>query len=243
MDYTKLKVPNHLAIIVDGNGRWATLRDKKRSDGHLAGFMNLKDITKYAFSKGVNVLSAYLFSTENFKRSEKEVSFIMNLLTSKLKEILDLCHEVKFKVVFSGRRDKLSKKVISTISKIEEETSMYGERIFNICFNYGGRAEIIDAAKKIASDYSNKTIDLETIDETIFNKYLYQDLPPVDLMIRTSGEMRLSNFMLWQCSYAEFYFPKVLFPDFDEKEFDKAILEYTSRDRRFGGINYEKKSN
>ena len=167
----------------------------------------------------------------------------MNLLTSKLKDILNLCHEEKIKVVFSGRKDNLSKKVLEVISQIEEETSIYEDRVFNICFNYGGRAEIIDASKKIAYDYSKGNLNLEELDENIFGKYLYQDLPPVDLMIRTSGEERLSNFMLWQCSYAEFYFPKVLFPDFDEKQFDKAIIEYTKRDRRFGGIDYEKKNN
>lgn len=243
MDYTKLKVPNHLAIIVDGNGRWAKQRGKKRSEGHLKGFINLKKIIKYVFSKKIRYLSAYLFSTENFKRSEQEVNFIMGLLTSKIKDILDLCHEEKIKVVFSGRKEKLSKKVIETINQIEKETEKYKERVFNICFNYGGRAEIIDASKKIAYDYSMGKIKLEDIDEITFNKYLYQDLPPIDLMIRTSGEKRLSNFMLWQCSYAEFYFTKVLFPDFNEKEFDKAILEYTNRDRRFGGIKYEEKNN
>ncbi|MBR2708553.1 MAG: di-trans,poly-cis-decaprenylcistransferase [Bacilli bacterium] len=236
-------MPNHIAFIVDGNGRWAKLKGKNRSEGHLAGFINLKKIIKYVFSKKIKYLSAYLFSTENFKRSKQEVNFIMNLLTSKLKDILNLCHEEKIKVVFSGRKDNLSKKVLEVISQIEEETSIYEDRVFNICFNYGGRAEIIDASKKIAYDYSKGNLNLEELDENIFGKYLYQDLPPVDLMIRTSGEERLSNFMLWQCSYAEFYFPKVLFPDFDEKQFDKAIIEYTKRDRRFGGIDYEKKNN
>ncbi len=243
MDYTELKIPNHIAFIVDGNGRWAKLKGKNRSEGHLAGFINLKKIIKYVFSKKIKYLSAYLFSTENFKRSKQEVNFIMNLLTSKLKDILNLCHEEKIKVVFSGRKDNLSKKVLEVIRQIEEETSIYEDRVFNICFNYGGRAEIIDASKKIAYDYSKGNLNLEELDENIFGKYLYQDLPPVDLMIRTSGEERLSNFMLWQCSYAEFYFPKVLFPDFDEKQFDKAIIEYTKRDRRFGGIDYEKKNN
>lgn len=243
VDYTKLKIPNHLAFIVDGNGRWALSKGKKRSEGHLAGFINLKKIIKYTYSKGIKYLSAYLFSTENFKRSEQEVSFIMGLLTSKLNDILDLCHEERIKVIFSGRKEKLSKKVLKVIDKIESDTSNYNDKVFNICFNYGGRAEIIDASKKIAVDYKEGKINLEDLDEKLFNSYLYQDLPPVDLMIRTSGEERLSNFMLWQCSYAEFYFPKVLFPDFDENEFDRAILEYTKRDRRFGGIDYEKKSN
>ena len=133
--------------------------------------------------------------------------------------------------------------VVSAMEEIEEETHQYKDRIFNICFNYGGRAEIIDAALDIAEEIKKGELLPAMVDEDVFSQHLYQQLPDVDLMIRTSGEMRLSNFMLWQCSYAEFYFPKVLFPDFDEKEFDKAILEYTKRDRRFGGIDYEDKSN
>ena len=243
MDYKNLKIPNHVGFIVDGNGRWAKERGKKRSEGHLAGFVNLKKIIKYVFSKKIKYLSAYLFSTENFKRNEQEVNFIMNLFTSKLNDILKLCHDEKIRVVFSGRRNNLSKKVLNTMVKIEKDTLDYDGKIFNICFNYGGRAEIIDASKKIAYDYFDGKLNLDDLDENMFNNYLYQDLPPIDLMIRTSGEERLSNFMLWQCSYAEFYFPKVFFPDFNEEEFDKAILEYTSRDRRFGCIDYEKKNN
>ena len=215
MDYSNLKVPNHVAIIVDGNGRWATERGMTRSEGHNEGFLNVKRLSAYIFSKNIKYLSAYLFSTENFKRSKKEVDFLMNLLVGKLKEILEFCHE----------------------------ESIYQDRVFNICFNYGGHAEIIDATKKIVKDVQAGNLNLDKLDEDTYSKYLYQDLPPVDLMIRTSGEQRLSNFMLWQNSYAEFYFPKTYFPDFDEKEFDKAILEYTKRDRRFGGIDYENKNN
>ncbi len=239
MDYSKLKIPTHVAFIVDGNGRWATEKGKIRSEGHKQGFLNLKKLTAYIFSKNIKYISAYLFSTENFKRSEKEVSFIMNLLTNQLKDILNFCHENQIKAFFSGRKENLSKNVLKAMKEIEDETKKYKNRIFNICFNYGGHTEIIDATKKIVKDVQNGNLDINTLDENIFNKYLYQDLPPVDLMIRTSGEQRLSNFMLWQNSYAEFYFPKTYFPDFDENEFDKAILEYTKRDRRFGGIDYE----
>lgn len=238
MDYSKLKIPNHVAFIVDGNGRWATERGLTRSQGHEEGFQNVKRITSYVFSKGIKYISAYLFSTENFKRSKKEVDFLMSLLTGKLKEILNFCHEEKINAVFSGRRENLSKKVLKAMDKIEEETSIYEGRTFNICFNYGGKSEIVDAVKKIV-----KSGKVDDINEENFSKYLYQDLPPVDLMIRTSGEQRISNFMLWQCSYAEFYFPKVYFPDFDYDEFDKAVVEYTKRDRRFGGIDYDKKTN
>ena len=242
MDYSKLKIPNHVAIIVDGNGRWPTEKGMSRSEGHKQGFLNLKKLTAYIFSKNIKYISAYLFSTENFKRSEKEVNFIMNLLTKQLKDILNFCHENQIKAVFSGRKEHLSEKVLKAIQTIEKETNIYKDRIFNICFNYGGHTEIIDAIKKIIKDVNENKLDINSLDEETFSKYLYQNLPEVDLMIRTSGEQRLSNFMLWQNSYAEFYFPKTYFPDFDENEFDKAILEYTKRDRRFGGIDYEKKS-
>ena len=243
MDYSNLKVPNHVAIIVDGNGRWATERGMTRSEGHNEGFLNVKRLSAYIFSKNIKYLSAYLFSTENFKRSKKEVDFLMNLLVGKLKEILEFCHEEKIKAVFLGRQENITNKVIKSMKKIEEETSIYQDRVYNISLNYGGHAEIIDATKKIVKDVQAGNLNLDKLDEDTYSKYLYQDLPPVDLMIRTSGEQRLSNFMLWQNSYAEFYFPKTYFPDFDEKEFDKAILEYTKRDRRFGGIDYENKNN
>lgn len=243
MEYSNLKIPNHVALIVDGNGRWATERGKQRSAGHEAGFINLQRLTSYIYSKNIKYVSAYLFSTENFKRSEKEVNFIMDLLTGKLKDILNFCHKEHIHAVFSGRKVNLSGKVLKAMEEIEKETEIYKDRVFNICFNYGSRAEIIDATKKIVSDVNSGILNIDKLDETVFHNYLYQNVPDVDLMIRTSGEERLSNFMLWQNSYAEFYFPKVYFPDFNEDEFDKAILEYTKRDRRFGGIDYENKGN
>ena len=242
MDYSKLKIPNHVALIVDGNGRWATEKGMNRNAGHKQGFLNLKKLTAYIFSKDIHYISAYLFSTENFKRSQMEVSFIMGLLTNQLTDILNFCHEEKIKAIFSGRKENLSDKVLKAMEEIEKETKMYEGRVFNICFNYGGHTEIINATKKIVKDVQKGKLDINTLDENTYSKYLYHNLPPIDLMIRTSGEQRLSNFMLWQNSYAEFYFPKTYFPDFDEKEFDKAILEYTKRDRRFGGIDYENKS-
>lgn len=237
-----LKIPNHVAIIVDGNGRWAEKQGMSRSKGHLAGFQNIQKLTAYIYTKGVKYISAYLFSTENFKRSEKEVNFIMSLF-NKSKEILDFCHKEQIKVVFSGRKENVSSKVIEIIENIEKSTSKYSGKIFNICFNYGAHTEIIDATKKIVTDVQNGNLDINDLNEEIYSKYLYQSLPPVDLLIRTSGEQRISNFMLWQNAYSEFYFPKTLFPDFKEKDFDKALEEYTSRDRRFGGIDYAKKNN
>jgi len=144
------------------------------------------------------------------------------------------------KVVFSGRKNPLSNEVLEAMDIITEETKDNTKGILNVCLNYGGRSEIIDATKKIVKDITENKVTIDKIDEELYQKYLYQELPDVDLMIRTSGELRLSNFLLWQNSYAEFYFPKTYFPDFTKKEFDKAIIEYTKRDRRYGNINYNK---
>ncbi len=243
MDYTKLNIPSHVAIIVDGNGRWGKERNLSRSEGHKQGYENLKVLTKYIFKRGIKCVSAYLFSTENFKRSKAEVSFIMNLLIDKLNDVLDLCHEGKVKAVFSGRLDHLSDKVIKAMNKITEDTKHYEERTLNLCFGYGSHSEIVDATKQIALEVQKGKLNIEDINEEMFNKYLYQYLPPVDLLIRTGGEIRLSNFMLWQLSYAELYFTKIYFPDFSTQDFDEAIVEYTNRDRRFGGVKDENKNN
>lgn len=233
------KIPAHVAIICDGNGRWATNQGLPRWKGHEQGFKNAKEITKYAFNQGVKYLSLYLFSTENFKRPKKEVDYIMSLLVDKLKDILEFCHENKIRAVVSGKDENLSPKIVSILRKIEDETKEY-ENIFNMCFNYGSKAEIMDAARKYALDYKENE---EELTEEKFNSYLYQDLPPVDLLIRTSGEQRISNFMLWQCAYSEFYFTNTLFPDFNGEEFDKAIDAFNNRDRRYGGLNNENKNN
>lgn len=235
-----IKLPEHVGLIVDGNGRWALKRGLSRSKGHEAGFNNLKKLLKYIYKKGIKVASVYLFSTENFNRSEKEVNFIMNLLVNKINEILEISHEMEIKIVVSGRKDRLSSKVIQTLETIQEKTKSYQKGILNVCFNYGGHSEIIDATKKIVADVQMGKLDINSLNEDIYSKYLYNYLPPIDLLIRTSGEVRISNFMLWQASYAEFYFPETLFPDFDEEQFDKALLEYTKRDRRFGGVKNEK---
>lgn len=239
MDYSKLKIPNHVAIIVDGNGRWAKERGLSRSKGHDAGFKRLKEITNYAFKKGINIVSIYVFSTENFKRSKEEVDHLMNLFVTGFKKD-KFYQKENIKVIFSGRTTPLNNEVLNAMNIITEATKNNTSGILNVCLNYGGRSEIVDATKKIIKDVIDNKLKQEEINEEIYTKYLYQDLPDVDLMIRTSGELRLSNFMLWQNSYAEFYFPKTYFPDFDEKEFDKAIIEYTKRDRRYGNIDYNK---
>lgn len=231
----EIKIPNHVAIIVDGNGRWAKERNLPRSKGHDAGFKRLKEITSYAFDKGVKIVSIYVFSTENFKRSAEEVNHLMDLFVTGFKKD-KFYQKENIKVVFSGREEPLRKDVIEATKTITEETKDNTKGILNICLNYGGRSEIIDATKKIVFDVINNKLDINSLDEEKYGSYLYQELPDVDLMIRTSGEERLSNFLLWQNSYAEFYFPKTYFPDFTKEEFDKALLVYTSRDRRYGGI-------
>ncbi len=235
------KIPNHVAIILDGNGRWAKKRGLNRSLGHKAGFENLKKLSKYIFKKGVKVLSVFAFSTENFKRSKEEVDYLMKLFTNNFKQLID--HNSDVKIVFSGRKSNLSNEVLAAMHEVEEATKNHSTYLFNICLNYGGRADIIDATKQIAEDYKEGKITLEDLDEAFFQKYLYNGIPDIDLLIRTSGEIRISNFLLYQSAYAEMYFPSVFFPDFDEKQFDLALLEYTKRDRKFGGIKDDCKNN
>jgi len=240
MNGQNLKIPNHVAIILDGNGRWAKERGLTRSQGHEAGFTNLKRLAEYVLSSGTKILSVYAFSTENFKRSKNEVDFLMNIFISKFKEYSEYLKSKNIKVVFSGKREApLPKTVIKVINEVEEDTRDNTGGIFNICVNYGGCSEIVEATKKISLLVKNNDLDINDINEEMFSHYLFQDLPPIDLMIRTSGEVRISNFMLWQLSYAELYFPNCYFPDFNEEEYDKAILEYTRRDRRFGSIKNE----
>ena len=232
MDYSCLKIPNHVAIIVDGNGRWAKERGMTRLQGHDAGFENLVSLSKYILSKGVKYLSLYVFSTENFKREKAEVNHLMDLFVLLYRDKLREFMRNNIRVIFSGRDEPLPKKVLKARDELMRETANNTGGTINFCMNYGGRAEILDAVKKIVASGE----DVSDWQESDFTKYLYQDLPDVDLMIRTSGELRLSNFLLWQNSYAEFYFPETKFPDFHEADFDRAIVEYAKRDRRFGGI-------
>lgn len=236
----KIKIPYHIGIIVDGNGRWAKEKGLSRSMGHLEGSKTLRRISLYAFEKGVKVLSAFVFSTENFKRSKEEVDYLMNLFVKEFGTNFKIFKEKNIKVVFSGEKKGLPNDVQKVIAKMERETINNDAGIFNVCINYGGRKEIVETSKKLAQMVVDEKIKIEDISEELFKKNLYYDLPDIDLLIRTSGEIRLSNFMLYQLSYAELYFPKTYFPDFLEKEFDLALEEYTKRDRRYGGINYEK---
>lgn len=231
-----MNIPKHVAFILDGNGRWAQERGLSRSKGHEEGYKNLRSLSKYILSKGIEVFSIYAFSTENFGRSKEEVDSLMNLILVGVKKYAKEFSKENIKIVFSGIRDyPLPKDVIEVMNDVEEQTKDNSRGIFNICINYDGQQEIVDASNKIVADINNGNLKLP-ISKEVFNKYLYQELPPIDLLIRTSAENRLSGFMLWQASYAEFYFPKTYFPDFKAKDFDIALEEYNKRDRRFGKI-------
>lgn len=230
MKLDNIKIPCHVGIIMDGNGRWAKERGLNRSKGHEAGYKTLKNTAKYILDSGVKVLSVFAFSTENFNRPKEEVDFLMHLFIKGFKKDTTFFNKENIKVVFSGRKEPLKKDVIEAMEYLSKSTKNNTKGILNICLNYGGRSEIVDAVNHIIKD------NLKEVNEEVINSYLYNKLPDIDLLIRTSGEVRISNFMLWQLSYAELYFPKCYFPDFNQEEFDKALLEYTKRDRRFGSV-------
>lgn len=227
--------PNHVAIILDGNRRWAKEKGLPQLKGHQKGFENIRQLAPYIINKGVKVLSVFAFSTENFKRAEEEVKYLMDLFVDMFRKECDKIHEENIKIIFSGRRENLRPDVLEAIDYITEKTKNNTKGIFNICLNYGGQQEIADGTKKIVQDVQNGIISINDIDEKLLYKYMYNELPPIDYLIRTSGEERISNFMLYELSYAEMYFPKVYFPDFNEDEFEKAIDLYNGRERRFGG--------
>jgi len=229
-------MPNHIGIIMDGNGRWAKERGMIRSMGHKKAIDTIKELCIHMSEVGLKYCSVYAFSTENFKREASEVNFLMDLFTSMFEKGISFFNERNIKVIFSGRREPLPEKVLAAMDKIVENTKNNTGLVFNICINYGSHSEIVDTTKKLCEMYKNGNIELDDINEELISKNLYQDLPPLDFVIRTSGELRLSNFMMWQASYAEFYFPKTYFPDFNSEEFDKAILEFNKRNRRFGGV-------
>lgn len=225
-------LPKHVGIIMDGNGRWALERGLSRSNGHQAGCDNLKNLASYIYDMGIKYLSVYAFSMDNFKRESKEVNFLMELFIKMFNKEFKFLMDKNIKVVFSGRRENLPKKVLDSMDNIVLNTKENTSGVLNICLNYSGQYEIIDMIKKVI----DSKVDINSLNRDNIYKYLYQDLPPLDFVIRTSGEKRISDFMLYQSSYAEYYFPKVYFPDFNEKEFDLALLEYNKRKRRFGGV-------
>lgn len=229
-----MNIPNHVAIIMDGNRRWATERGLNKSEGHLEGSKTLKELVEYAFSNGIKVLSVFAFSTENFNRSKVEVDYLMNLFVKMFTNYFDELNRKGIKIVFSKRKSGLPSKLEKIIKDVEEKTKNNNKGTFNICINYGGQFEIVDTIKKIGTKVLNKEISIDDIDKEYVEKNLYQDLPPIDLLIRTSGEYRVSNFMLWQMAYSEMYFTDTYFPDFHKEEFEKAVKEFNSRDRRYG---------
>ena len=230
------RIPNHVAIIVDGNRRWARQRSMIASMGHKAGFERLKEICRHALTiREVKVLSLYVFCTENFARDAKEVGYLMDLFANNFRTIADEMNERGCQVLFSGRRDGLQKRVLDAMDYMMDLTKDNTKGIVNFCLNYGSHAELTDAVRGIAREVEAGALRPDDIDEATIERHLYRQLPPVDLMIRTSGEERLSNFLLWQCAYAEFYFTPVLFPDFTRECFDEALAEYARRDRRMGG--------
>ena len=227
-----MKSLKHIAIIMDGNGRWAKKRSRPRKFGHREGLKALERVAKAANELGIEYLTVFAFSTENWQRPRSEVDFLFQLLRSTVRNEFDKLQEeedIKIKVI--GRIDELEDDIQADIKKIEEVSKDNKGLQLNIAVNYGGRAEIVDALNKALKS------EIETIDEEEFNKLLYApELNDVDLLIRTANEKRVSNFLLWQISYAEFYFTSTLWPDFDKIELEKAIDEYNSRKRKFGSL-------
>ncbi len=232
----KMIIPNHIGIIMDGNGRWAVKRGLPRTMGHKKAIGTLKELCIHMADIGVKYVSLYAFSTENFKREVKEVNFLMDLFINTFEKEFGFLKERDVKIIFSGRREPLPEKVLKAMDDLVNDTKDNKSLVLNICINYGSHAEIVDMTKKLCQLYKAGNISLDDIDEKLLMKNMYNDLPPLDYVIRTSGELRLSNFMMYQASYAEFYFPEVLFPDFGVDEFDKTLEEFQKRNRRFGGI-------
>ena len=232
------KIPTHVAIIMDGNGRWAKKRNMPRIKGHYEGMQTVKKITKYASKLGIKYLTLYAFSTENWARPKEEVSYLMDLpekmFTSFMPELME--NNVKVEVI--GVVEKLPENTRKAVEDAIEQTKNNTGLKLIFALNYGSKDEIVTAVKRIAQGAANNEYKVEEIDEQLISDNLFtKDTPDPDLLIRTSGEQRISNFLLWQIAYSEFIFTKVAWPDFVEEEFYKALLEYQSRDRRFGGLN------
>ena len=231
------KVPEHIAIILDGNGRWAKKRGLPRTAGHAAGAETFRKIASYAKSIGVKYLTVYAFSTENWKRAEEEVSSIMNLLDKYLQEAIEKMEAEQVRFRFFGDTTRLSENLRSEIRRVEEKSAHMDGVQVNMCLNYGARDEIVRAAKAYAEDCLSGKAAPEALNEELFSDYLYSHhIPDPDLLIRPGGELRLSNFLLWQCAYSEFYFTDVLWPDFTPEDLDRAIDAFNGRSRRFGGV-------
>lgn len=232
-----LKIPKHVAIILDGNGRWAKKRFLPRKAGHVAGSKTVEQICEDAWDLGIQYLTVYAFSTENWKRPQDEVDALMKLLRQYLKDCIKRSTKNNMCVRVLGDITPLDEDLKNSIIELEEATKNNTGLHFQVALNYGSRDEMTRAMKAMFRDLEKQGLDSESIDEELFQKYLdTKDMPDPDLLIRTSGEQRLSNFLLWQLGYAEFYFTDVLWPDFNKQELKKAIEYYNGRDRRFGGV-------
>lgn len=235
-----MNVPNHIAIILDGNGRWAKAKGMPRSYGHVKGCANLEKICDYMKDIGVKYLTVYAFSTENWKRSREEVEGLMKLFRNYLKKCIKISQKNKMKVKVIGDITAFDEDIQEKIRELEEFSKDYTELHFQIALNYGSRDEILRGVRHIVRDALEGKVNPEDINEQLFSEYLdTAGVPDPDLMIRTSGELRLSNYLLWQMAYTEFYFTDVAWPDFDKKELLKAIEKYNERDRRYGGVKEE----
>jgi len=233
----KQKVPEHVAIIMDGNGRWATKKGLPRSFGHNKGVSVLKEILKASKNLGCKVLTVYAFSTENWTRPTKEVDFLINLFREVLKNEIEEIHQELIKIKFIGDLSPFPEDLKQLIYSSESLTKNNNSFLLNVCANYGGRQEIVKVAKELALKSSSGEIKPSEVNEELFNsELLTQGIKDQELLIRTSGEKRISNFLLWQLAYSEIYISDVMWPDFNEVEFLKAIIDYQSRNRRFGGI-------
>jgi len=233
----KQKVPEHVAIIMDGNGRWATKKGLPRSFGHNKGVSVLKEILKSSKNLGCKVLTVYAFSTENWTRPTKEVDFLINLFREVLKNEIEEIHQELIKIKFIGDLSPFPENLKELIYSSESLTKNNNSFLLNVCANYGGRQEIVKVAKELALKSFSGEIKPSEVNEELFSSRLStQGIKDPELLIRTSGEKRISNFLLWQLAYSEIYISDVLWPDFNEFEFHKAIIDYQSRNRRFGGI-------
>ena len=233
----KQKVPEHVAIIMDGNGRWATNKGLPRTYGHKRGVDVLKEILKASKKLGCKVLTVYAFSTENWTRPTKEVDFLINLFSEVLRNEIEEIHEESTKIKFIGDLTPFPETLKKIVSSSESLTKNNNKFILNVCVNYGGRQEIVKVAKELALKSSSGEIKPSEVNEELFNsELLTKGIKDPELLIRTSGEKRISNFLLWQLAYSDIYISEVLWPDFNEFEFLKAIIDYQSRNRRFGGI-------
>ncbi len=237
VDISSLNIPKHVAIIMDGNGRWAKKRLLPRNAGHKKGAQVVEQIVEDAEGLGIKYLTVYAFSTENWKRPKEEVDALMNLLSDYLKDCIERSNKNNMIVRVIGDKTALRDDIVEKIDELEVISSKNTGITFTIAINYGSRDEMVRAMKKMASDIENGSVKADDINEKMFEEYLdTKGMPDPDLLIRTSGEERLSNYMLWQLAYSEFYFTDVLWPDFDKEELINAIVKYNSRERRYGGI-------